>query len=347
MSHISQPLLEWYRQNARSLPWRGHPDPYAVWVSEIMLQQTRVEAVIPYFERWMSQFPTLPDLAQANLHNVLAAWEGLGYYSRARNLHRAAQMVQQQHAGKLPRTPTELQKLPGIGRYTAAAIASIAFGVDVAALDGNVKRILARLHNLTQPVSAPAAEAALWQWAEEHLPNGKAAEYNQALMDLGSAICLPKNPRCPVCPLQIHCQAYNLGIQHARPVPKTKKQTPHRNKGAAILLQEGKTLLIQRPAGGLLGGLWEFPAAEVDQPDSAPALVAAIEAAYGLKILPLNALPPLQHAYTHFTLQETPWLCRLTAPLPGPALQWVELSALPQYPMGKIDRQIAKNLLQL
>ncbi|MBN1666830.1 MAG: A/G-specific adenine glycosylase, partial [Anaerolineales bacterium] len=183
---FSKALLAWYAANQRTLPWRDHPDPYAVWVSEIMLQQTRVETAIPYFERWMAALPTIAALANAAQQEVLNLWEGLGYYSRARNLQRAAQVVMQVHHGQLPADPQTLQRLPGIGHYTAAAIASIAFGWDAAALDGNIRRVLARLFDVRQPARSPAGERRLWQLAEENLPAGQAGDYNQALMDLGA-----------------------------------------------------------------------------------------------------------------------------------------------------------------
>ena len=210
LTEFSQLLLQWYCQHARNLPWRNHPDPYAVWVSEIMLQQTRVETVVPYFQRWMTAFPTISALAEADQQDVLMVWEGLGYYSRARNIHKAAVKIVENYAGKLPEERKQLEELPGIGRYTAAAIASMAFGKNEAALDGNIRRVLARVFNLTVPARSPEGEKELWQLAEQNLPPGEAGNYNQAMMDLASAICLPKNPLCGRCPLQKHCQALAL-----------------------------------------------------------------------------------------------------------------------------------------
>ncbi|MFO7583541.1 MAG: A/G-specific adenine glycosylase, partial [Anaerolineales bacterium] len=232
MPEFSTRILNWYQRHARVLPWRhppgkrGHPDSYAVWVSEIMLQQTRVETVIPYFERWMRQFPTLRALAEASEQAVLSAWEGLGYYSRARNLHKAAQQVVSQHNGELPRDIAELRKLSGIGRYTAAAIASIAFGQDVATLDGNLKRVFSRVFDVDQPADSLAGEKTLWSLAEANLPSGRAGDYNQSLMDLGATVCLPKNPLCLLCPLAELCQARALGVQEQRPVLKPKPVVP-------------------------------------------------------------------------------------------------------------------------
>lgn len=346
MTEFARRILAWYEKHARVLPWRetcGHPDSYAVWVSEIMLQQTRVEAVIPYFVRWMQRFPTIQALAAAPEHDVLVAWEGLGYYSRARNLHKAAKIIAGEHGGQLPTEIIELRKLPGIGRYTAAAIASIAFGQDAATLDGNLKRVLARVFDIALPADSAEGENILWQLAETHLPPGRASDYNQALMDLGATICLPRNPRCLVCPAQEICLAREQGIQEQRPVKKPKPLIPRKLKAAAVIILDGKTLLNRRPARGLLGGLWEFPAAEVET-DSADSLTTAVETAYALKVTPLTRLPEIQHAYTHFRLKESPWLCQLAAPLVDSPLQWIPLSKLDSYPMGKVDRQIAEQL---
>lgn len=309
-----------------------------------MLQQTRVETVIPYFARWMSQFPTVKALAGAPDQAVLSAWEGLGYYSRARNLHKTAKLVVSQHNGELPRDLSELRKLPGVGRYTAAAIASIAFGQDVATLDGNLKRVFSRVFDVSQPADSPAGEKMLWSLAEEHVPPGRAGDYNQALMDLGATICLPKNPLCLLCPLAELCQARALGVQEQRPVLKPKPLVPRKIKGAAIIIRDGQTLLNQRPAEGLLGGLWEFPSAEVDA-DCAEALSAAIETGYRLKVRPLARMDAVRHAYTHFKLTQIPWRCE---PIHIPAdstLKWVDIAELSNYPMGKVDRAIAKNAI--
>lgn len=348
MTDFSNRILAWYDKHARVLPWRqpagrGLPDSYAVWVSEIMLQQTRVETVIPYFERWLRQFPTVQALADAPEQSVLSAWEGLGYYSRARNLHKAARLIVSEYGGQLPAGPAELRKLPGIGRYTAAAIASIAFGLDVATLDGNLKRVFARVFDVSQPADSPAGEEILWALVEKHVPAGRAGDYNQALMDLGATICLPKNPLCLLCPLNVLCKARALGIQEQRPQMKPKPLVPHKLKGAAVIVRDGMTLLRQRPAEGLLGGLWEFPAAELDA-DSPEALAAAIEAEYRLKVSPLARLTEVRHAYTHFKLTEIPWRCELLD-LPAEAgLEWAPLDRLAEYPMGKVDRAIAKNV---
>lgn len=322
-----------------------------------MLQQTRVETVIPYYQRWMAQFPSVQALAQAPLQSVLTAWEGLGYYSRARNLHKAAQKVVNELGGQLPGTADGLRQLPGIGRYTAAAIASIAFGQDIATLDGNLKRVFSRVFNVTDPINSASGEAQLWALSEQNLPPGRASDYNQALMDLGAAICLPQKPRCLLCPLAELCQARALGLQELRPVKKAKAAIPHKHKAAAVIMQGDVVLLNLRPAAGLLGSLWEFPAAEVDA-DSAAALTTAILAEYKLEVSPQARLGVFRHTYTHFKLTQTAWNCSLAGTPTSPMLElesreffdsmnsikWVSLSELSAHPMGKVDRAIARLL---
>jgi A/G-specific adenine glycosylase len=341
-------LLTWYRQQGRSLPWRGHPDPYAVWVSEVMLQQTRVEAVIPYFERWMRLFPTVRDLAEASEQEVLNAWEGLGYYSRARNLHRAARIVVEGYNGELPRDLKALRGLPGIGRYTVGAIASIAFNMDEPALDGNLRRVYARLFDVSEPADSPAGEEILWKLAAEHLPTGQAGDYNQALMDLGATICLPKNPRCLLCPLMEICQARANGTQEQRPVLKPKKEMPHFTYAAAIVGRIAnppykEVLLSKRPSKGLLGGMWEFPNGRVDG-EPTLGLESVLEAGYSLRVRAGEALGVVQHAYTHFRVTVHAFRCELVAMSDREGLKWVKLEELDNYPMGKVDRQIARML---
>ncbi len=343
MSRLAPRLLNWYRQNKRTLPWRDHPNPYAVWVSEIMLQQTRVETVIPYFERWMKQFPTIKDLAAASEQDVLNVWEGLGYYSRARNLHKAAKIITEQYGGQLPRDLDSLRQLPGIGRYSVGAIASMAFGLDEPTLDGNVRRVLTRLFDVSEPADSSAGERILWNLAAVHLPKGQAGDYNQALMDLGATICLPKNPRCLICPLMETCKARQLGIQEKRPVMKPKKETPHYVHVAAVIVRRGRVLLAKRPPKGLLGGMWEFPNARVNG-DPARELVKAIETATRLKVRRKDAFGLVDHAYSHFSLTVHAFRADLVSMSKNENLKWVRVAELEDYPMGRIDRQIARQL---
>ncbi len=343
MPRLSSDLLNWYKKHGRTLPWRDHPDPYAVWVSEIMLQQTRVDTVIPYFEKWMKLFPDIPALAKADEQTVLNAWEGLGYYSRARNLHKAAKIVAEKFGGELPRNLDDLRSLPGIGRYTVGAIASMAFKMDEPTLDGNLRRVFSRLFDVIEFADSPAGEKILWGLAAENLPKGKAGDYNQALMDLGATICLPKNPRCLLCPLMEICEARKNGTQELRPVLKPKKQAPHYVHAAAVIIERGRVLLHQRPADGLLGGMWEFPNARVEA-DPAAGLVKAINAAYSFKVKRKDALGVVQHAYTHFKVTVYAFRCEAASVPKNKNLKWVKLGELDDFPMGKVDRQIAKML---
>ncbi|NOT05212.1 MAG: A/G-specific adenine glycosylase [Anaerolineales bacterium] len=342
-THLSSRLLKWYRQHGRTLPWRDHPDAYAVWVSEIMLQQTRVETVIPYFEKWMNLFPDVTTLAKASEQDVLNAWEGLGYYSRARNLHQAAKIVASKFNGQLPRDLTELRSLPGIGRYTVGAIASMAFGMDEATLDGNLRRVFARLFDASEFADSPIGEKILWDLAAQNLPKGQAGDYNQALMDLGATICLPKNPRCLLCPLMEICESRKNGTQDLRPVLKAKKTSPQYIHAAAVIIQRGRVLLAQRPADGLLGGMWEFPNGRVNA-DPAKELTKILNAAYSLKVKKKEALGVIQHAYTHFKVTVHAFRCDC-APIPkNKKLKWVRIIELDDYPMGKVDRGIANKI---
>ncbi|MGB8983779.1 MAG: A/G-specific adenine glycosylase [Anaerolineales bacterium] len=350
MDRFSSRLLAWYRTHKRTPPWRDHPDPYAVWVSEIMLQQTRVETVIPYFEKWLRLFPNVHALAKASEQDVLSAWEGLGYYSRARNLHKAAKIVSEEYRGEIPSDLDQLGRLPGIGRYTLGAIASIALGMDVAALDGNIKRVYARIFDVSEPVDSPAGEKILWRLAEEHLPKGQSGDYNQALMDLGATICVPKNPRCLICPVMEFCQARQKGVQDRRPVRTPKKDVPHHVHAAAVILERGRVLMARRPSQGLLGGMWEFPNGRVEG-DLARELVKALKPGYNLRLRAIRKpdaepLGIVQHGYSHFSVTTYAFRCELASRPDGANLKWISLKALNAYPMGKIDRQIAKMIVQ-
>jgi len=343
MTDLSRLLLNWYHKHGRTLPWRDHPDPYAVWVSEIMLQQTRVDTVIPYFEKWMNLFPDVASLANASEQDVLNAWEGLGYYSRARNLHKAAKITAEKFNGQLPHDLTELRSLPGIGRYTVGAIASMAFGMDEPTLDGNLRRVFSRLFDVDEFADSPAGEKILWELAAQNLPKGQAGDYNQALMDLGATICLPKNPRCLLCPLMKICQSRKNATQELRPVLKPKKFVPHYTHAAAVILQRGRVLLAQRPPDGLLGGMWEFPNGRVNA-DPAKELTKVLNAAHSLRVKKGEEMGVIHHAYSHFKVTVHAFRCVPVSIPKSKNLKWVKLTDLDDYPMGKIDRRIAQIL---
>ncbi len=351
-SELTDLLLAWYQQHARELPWRGIMDPYMVWVSEIMLQQTRIETVIPYYQRWIRLFPTLSNLASASQQDVLTAWEGMGYYSRARNLHKAAQVVINEYGGQVPRQPEALRRLPGVGRYTAGAIASIAFGLDEPVLEGNIRRLLARLFNITEPARSIQSERRLWKLVADHLPSGEAGAYNQALMDLGALICTPRLPNCPHCPLAGLCQACQLGVQEQRPVTLPRRTIPHINVAAAVIERDGNYLITQRPAEGLLGSMWEFPGGKLQPGENlAACLEREIREELAASIQIGNLFGVYHHAYTHFRVTLHAFCCHLSGSSQPVArqvrdLRWTAPAELSTYPMGKIDRQIASRLLE-
>jgi A/G-specific adenine glycosylase len=302
---VTDNLLEWFSNNKRDLPWRKKRNAYRVWLSETMLQQTQVATVIPYFERWLKKFPTVQALAEAPLDDVLKQWEGLGYYRRARNLHKAAQVVALERKGVFPRTFEGWLELPGIGPYSAAAISSIVNGEKVLAVDGNVKRVAARFFTIKGEVGEKIAKERL----EPFLPDDKPGDFNEALMELGATICTPKNPKCLFCPVHKICKAYQTGKVKKFPTVKVKKKVPHYQKYALIAIKDNSIWLRQRTENEMLSGLWGF--------------VLADELPKGLKIL-----EKVNHAYTHFKLTVTPVITRISKKTEGKFISSSELDAL-------------------
>ncbi len=354
---IAARLTLWHAAYQRDLPWRtaaaGVRDPYAVWISEIMLQQTRVEFVINYYKRWMLSFPTLAALAAADQQAVLKAWEGLGYYARARNLHKAAQAIVAEHGGQVPTDRKTLLALPGIGDYTVGAILSIAFNQPEPILDGNVKRVLSRLADIDQPINETATLNTLWQLARELVEAAEpdqAGACNEAIMELGALICTPTNPRCLICPLNELCLAAAHGTQHERPIIPPKKQTPHYDVAAGIIWQgepyTSKVLIAQRPPNGMLGGLWEFPGGklEADDADLAACLRREIEEELAIEIIVGEQLTTVKHAYTHFRITLHAFHARHMGGEPqsiGVAdWRWVALDELDAFPFPVTDQKI-------
>jgi A/G-specific adenine glycosylase len=337
-------LLSWYAKAGRDLPWRKGCDPYDIWVSEIMLQQTQVKTVIPYYLRWLAQFPTIEQLANADLQQVLKAWEGLGYYTRARNLHRAAQEVVQHHGGVFPTELEDVLALPGIGRTTAGGILSAAFNQPVAILDGNVKRVLARLVAL--PVPPAKATNQLWELSETLLDREHPKDFNQALMDLGATLCTPKHPNCPSCPWIPYCQAYNLGMQSQLPMRETSSPLPHKAIGVAVIWNEqGQILIDRRRPEGLLGGLWEFPGGKIEPGETVEECIKReIQEELGIDIAVGDRLITIDHAYSHFRVTLTVHHCRHLAGVPQPIesdeIRWVTLDEIDQFPFPKANTQI-------
>ncbi|QCS50811.1 A/G-specific adenine glycosylase [Picosynechococcus sp. PCC 11901] len=324
-------LLDWYQRAGRTLPWRNESDIYRVWISEIMLQQTQVKTVIPYYERWLAQFPTVEALAAADLQAVLKQWEGLGYYARARNLHQAAQQVVTDFAGQFPEDLDKILRLKGIGRTTAGGILSSARNLPLAILDGNVKRVLARLIALEVPPAKALDE--LWDVSETLLDPENPRDFNQALMDLGATLCTVKTPACPRCPWQNHCTAYLKHQPTDFPRKAPKKQIPTKKIVAAIAFNlENQVFIQQRPQDGLLGGLWEFPNQEGN---IQPLLTDLFPGAQYER-----SLNTVFHAYTHFKIQVEPQIYRVNLSGSG----WVSLQSLKDYPFSKAHLKIIEQL---
>ncbi len=306
---FSRHLLAWYRRHGRTdLPWKRTRDPYRIWVSEIMLQQTQVGTVVPYFERFITRFPDIPTLAAARLDEVLHYWTGLGYYARARNLHRAAATIVDAHDGEFPRAFDAVHALPGIGASTAGAILAFAFGQRHVILDGNVKRVLSRYRAIEGWPGKREIEKRLWALAERYTPRSRVRAYTQAIMDLGATVCRRARPDCDHCPVRHGCRARTLGTPLAYPTPAPRRALPIR--GTAMLIirdRRDRVLLQRRPPAGLWGGLWGFP--ECDSDD----VPAWCRATLGLEIKLDAPLPPLRHSFSHFHLDITPITARLVA----------------------------------
>ncbi|NET30536.1 MAG: A/G-specific adenine glycosylase [Cyanothece sp. SIO1E1] len=348
ISSLQRSLFDWYATSGRDLPWRRSRDPYKIWVSEIMLQQTQVKTVIPYYERWLQQFPRVEVLAAADQQDVLKVWQGLGYYARARNLHRAAQAVVQHHDGNFPTEFAAVLALPGIGRTTAGGILSAAFNQAVAILDGNVKRVLARL--IALPVPPSQALQQLWQLSETLLDSKRPRDFNQALMDLGATLCTRQNPACSLCPWQSHCQAYSLQIQSQLPMTEARAPVPHKLIGVAVIWNQQQQILIdRRRQEGLLGGLWEFPGGKIEPGETVEACIKReIQEELGIDIEVGDRLITVDHAYTHFRVTLNVHHCRYLSGDPQPLacdeIRWVNLDEMDQYPFPKANVQIIEAL---
>ena len=357
VSRLATRLVEWHGAHQRPLPWRNAPagqrDAYRVWISEVMLQQTRVETVVDYYQRWLARFPSVTALAGANLQTVLKNWEGLGYYARARNLHRAAHIIVERFAGHLPTKRSDWLSLPGIGEYTVGAILSLAYNLPEPVLDGNVKRVLARLWDIDQSIDQPAVLRSLWQLARQMVTAASAASAgacNEALMELGATVCTPQNPRCLLCPVVDNCLAAANGTQADRPIMPARKRTPHFDVAAGVIWQGApfgsRMLIAQRPHKGLLGGLWEFPGGKLEDQDVdlRDCLRREIEEELGIQIEVGAPITTIQHAYTHFRITLHVFHARHGEGEPQALAcadwRWVTLAELEQYPFPVTDQKI-------
>ena len=343
MKRLQQQILEWFQKNARDLPWRRTYDPYHIWISEIMLQQTQMERVVEYFSRWILRFPDIVSITRANEEEVLKLWEGLGYYTRARNIIRSAQILLADYNGELPAEHDLLLKLPGIGKYTAGAIMSIAFNKEYPLVDANIERVFARMFNLAEPVKNKNTHSFTWQKARELLPEGRAREFNQALMELGALVCVARNPRCKICPIKTYCQAFSLGLVSERPVLKVPPKTVFIEMATGILEHDGRILIQKRKPKGVWANLWEFPGGRLEAGETPEmALMREYLEETELAVGNLKKITSVQHSYTIYRVTLHCYFCSVIDDRHEPVLhtaqeyRWVkpaELSAF-AFPAG-------------
>ncbi len=343
-------LLTWFDEEFRDLPWRQTENPYAIWVSEIMLQQTQVKTVVPYYERFMAVFPSIADLAQANLEEVLKLWEGLGYYARARNLHKAAQKIVQEFGGTFPNQLEQVNELPGIGPYTAAAIMSIAFGADLPVIDGNVNRVLSRLFRVPVDPKSTAGKKIIQEKADVLFAHGRAGSYNQAIMELGALICTPRSPKCLLCPVSFFCQARLAGTESEFPIKTQKKPRPHRHIAVGIVRQNGNILIDKRKEDDMLGGLWEFPGGKVEPGETyEEAVVRELKEELGIDVRVDRFFATIEHGYSHFTISMHAYECQHVGGEPQAIecsdWRWVPVHELRNYAFPRANGKLLDILL--
>jgi A/G-specific adenine glycosylase len=344
MNNIRKLLIEWYRCHHRRLPWRETDNPYRIWVSEVMLQQTQVQTVLPYYQQFLRDFPDVKTLANANLQMVLKAWEGLGYYARARNMHLSARTILEQHAGKFPSSWEVLRELPGIGDYIASAVLSIAFSQPYAVLDGNVKRVLSRLYEIPEPVNKSSSYKIFRKAADNLLDRRHPGLFNQAVMELGALVCKPKNPLCNACPVKSRCRANQAGHVGQFPKRVRKPKTPLHKIAVGVVYKNSHMLITQRKPAGLLGGLWEFPGGKIreyERPEQA--CVREIKEEVNLNVAITGHIAQVKHAYTHFRIVMEVFSCRYVSgevQLRDPVdFRWITLKEIDQYPFPKANHK--------
>ncbi|MGA2939054.1 MAG: A/G-specific adenine glycosylase [Syntrophobacteraceae bacterium] len=354
INKIQRRVLSWFERNGRDLPWRKSYSPYQVWISEIMLQQTQVKTVVPYFLRWMERFPDPAAVASASERDIMLAWEGLGYYARAKNIHRTAQVLVHNFSGRIPADFDALLALPGIGRYTAGAIQSIAFNLDFPAVDANAARILRRLFNRLNSSGPAISETALRKLAVEILPKGRARQFNQALMDLGATICLSESPRCDYCPLAEFCEGKKCDLSKLESGSNRSRLATPIEVSVGVIVRDGRIFIQKRPARGLMPNLWEFPGGKINEGESRQkAVVREIEEELGIGVRPLEKLALIRHCYTRFRVTLHAYLCEVydlppqKEPVPRAAVEcrWVSPAELALYPFPAANRRLIGILL--
>lgn len=349
---IRKALLGWFSSSKREMPWRESRDPYAIWLSEVMLQQTKVDQATPYFQKFISAYPTVTDLAEADQHDVLMLWEGLGYYARGRNMHKAAKAVVELHGGVFPSTYEELIALPGVGPYTAAAVSSIAFGGRHAVVDGNVVRVLSRFYGITDDVASSRTKRVIQSLADELLDPNHPGEFNQAVMELGSLVCTPSAPHCEDCPLARWCVANKTLQTDSIPYKAPKQKVPHHDIVVAIISDDiGRLLIARRRETAMLGGLWEFPGGKVEHGESHEhALHREIFEELDIQISVTREFMVLKHAYSHFKITLHAFLCTHASGTPKPRssseIRWVSPKQLIEFPFPKANRRLTLALME-
>lgn len=350
LKHTLAPrLLRWFETAKRDTPWRRMRDPYRIWLIEVMLQQTRVETGTPYYEKFVRRFPTLRALAEASVDDVLGLWAGLGYYSRARNMHAAARMMVERHGGRVPQTVDELTALPGVGRYIAGAVASIAYGVRAPVVDGNVMRVLCRLEAIRANPKEASVQRRLWALAGELVPEKRPGQFNEALMELGSILCTPKAPACPKCPVRGLCEARRLGIAEKLPRLPKRKPTPHYDIAVGIIRRRGKFLIVKRPADAMLGGLWELPGGKRQAGESLEETARReIREETDLDVEVGRLAASVNHAFSHFRITLHAFECRwrggrvrLSA---GDEHRWVAADEAGEFPVPAATRKVFEQI---
>ncbi len=349
MTAFGETLLAWFAENERDLPWRRTRDPYLIWVSEVMLQQTQVSTVIPYFLRFVEKFPDVRALSGAPLETVLKTWENLGYYARARNLHRAARTIAEDLGGVFPREHAVLRSLPGVGEYIAAAVASIAYGEPRAVVDGNVKRVLARLFLIDGPSGGAPPTRVFRERAQEILDRSKPGEFNQAMMELGALICTPRNPSCGFCPVAAQCGAFAASLQGAYPARVKRPRTPEYRIAVGVVRKDERILITRRKESGLLGGLWELPGGKIEPGESpGAACIREIAEEVNLSVEVKEFIARISHAYTHFRVVVDVFECEYKngdVILNGPIdHRWILLEEKDAYPFPALNHKIFPHL---
>lgn len=349
MNFPVETLLNWYRTEKRDLPWRRTRDIYRIWVSEVMLQQTQVAAATPYYLRFIAQFPTVNALAEAEEERVLKLWEGMGYYNRCRNLHRAAKIVVEQCGGMVPTEPTEFRKLPGAGPYITAAVMSIGAHHPLPAVDGNVMRVFARFSGLEEDVSKSATKAFITTQLQAVIPAERPGDFNQAMMELGALVCTPQQPRCPSCPLKKDCIALRTGDTRRLPIKAPRKKVPEFAVSVAVIKRGNKFFIQKRPAEGHLGGMWELPGGK-SEADESPRMTVRRECReeLGVELTVLEELARIQHGYSHFKIRMTVFVCdagtQAVHPLNGQDHRWITVEDIPRFPFPAANHKFFPEL---